>query len=239
MAGFCGSNDKYTDNPIQYDPLGRNSAGNNTGATGGPEMRSNIFSYLQNNTPDIRGQVGQWTNAIGQAANNAGFTDAANLAKKTINGAFLQPAQQVKSALQNTWDRAAAGAADVGAGIKSQFARSGLSYSTPYQQAQQANVGATNAQQSATASNALLANYQAERQNQVNAGGALAQATSTPLSYYSQYGQAAQAQMAPITQLAQIIAGLAGGGQIATPSSSVVRSPGAMDYITSLIGAIA
>lgn len=80
--------------------------------------------------------------------------------------------------------------------------------------------------------------YNTERGYQNQGAQQLALATATPLAL-AQQGQAGLTS--GLASQADIIKGLAGGGQVATPNSTVARQPGAMDYIMGLgsIGATA
>ena len=95
----------------------------------------------------------------------------------------------------------------------------------------QANTGASEqeaARNAALASlTARLQNYGQERQYQQNAGSQAEQAYAPLLNYL---GAIPNASLGGLQQIAQILQGLAGGGQIATPNSTIVRQPGAWDY---------
>lgn len=83
---------------------------------------------------------------------------------------------------------------------------------------------------------ARLGNYGKERESQQNAAQTLAAAQAAPLQYLSQIPSQ---YIAPIQQISQIIQGLAGNGQIATPQSTIVRQPGIWDQMLSGVGAVA
>lgn len=77
--------------------------------------------------------------------------------------------------------------------------------------------------------------YGQERVLQSNAASQLDKAYSTPLNYLS---QANSPQLNTVSQIAQIIQGLSGQGQIATPNSTIVRQPGVYDYALGTLGAL-
>lgn len=77
--------------------------------------------------------------------------------------------------------------------------------------------------------------YGQERALQSNAASQLSAAYSNPLNYLS---QSATPQLSNISQIAQIIQGLSGNGQIATPNSTIVKQPGVYDYALGTLGAV-
>lgn len=77
--------------------------------------------------------------------------------------------------------------------------------------------------------------YSQERALQANAGSQLSQAYSNPLNYLT---QSSTPQLSNMSQIAQIVQGLAGNGQIATPNSTIVRQPGVYDYMLGTLGAV-
>ena len=78
-------------------------------------------------------------------------------------------------------------------------------------------------------------NYGQERLFQNNAGSQLSQALANPLQFLN---QAASGSQGTLAQIAQVVQGLAGGGQIATPNSTIVRQPGVYDYGLATLGAV-
>ena len=70
---------------------------------------------------------------------------------------------------------------------------------------------------------------------QSNAASQLGAAYATPLDYLS---KSSAPQLNTISQIAQIIQGLSGSGQIAAPNSTIVRQPGAYDYAMGTLGAL-
>lgn len=369
---FCGKDKKYTDNPQQFDPLGRDATGNNMGSTGGPEARDAIFNSFQGYLPDwlktgeqatqgfkdaaanpawqqMQG-VAQQTGAGAYLGGNGAYNDiwsqykpGANsqsgvtqktmqgdylrqtpqglnardwrpndVTSKTLQGGYLYSAPQATSnvdpMLAGIRNRANAEASDAGANIRSQYSRAGLGFSTGNQQAEQAahaaagarsneteaatryaaqqaadqqkfqgyeaerarqagaattedaanrnrnsqiaaNYGVERAYQNQAGSSATDAarhaadveassragNYGQERMYQNNAASQLNAALSNPLQYLNSSNSG---NMATMSQIAQIVQGLAGGGQIATPNSTIVRQPGVYDYGLATLGAV-
>jgi hypothetical protein len=67
--------------------------------------------------------------------------------------------------------------------------------------------------------------YGQERMLQTNAASQLSSAYSNPLNYLAQSGAP---ELGTMQQIAQIVQGLAGNGQIATPNSTIVKQPGVL-----------
>ncbi len=241
--GFCGEDKKYTDKPQHFDPLGPKK-------TGGAAMRKDIFADLKTNvTPRGNALVGDTIRAAQDAAAHPGFGNAADLANRTIKGEFLtsnpylekslaDSRGQLDTGLNSMRRRSMADLSGAQAGAQGNYARSGLSYSTANTQGDQASKAAmlaglgdseaqARAAQSATESGARLANYTSERGAQERAPAMLEMATGTPLNYLSALPQL---NALPAQQAAQIVQGLAGGGPIATPQSTITRQPGVVDY---------
>jgi hypothetical protein len=63
----------------------------------------------------------------------------------------------------------------------------------------------------------------------------LSSAYSNPLNYLAQSGAP---ELGTMQQIAQIVQGLAGNGQIATPNSTIVKQPGAYDYALGTVSAL-
>ena len=238
---FCGKDKTYTDQPIQFDPLGRDASGNNQGSTGGPEARSAIFQQLQKyagqwdqngqnltnrlsnaandpvwgklaaNARDVAqgnylngtGDFNNWINNFGNQAGQqnqmtqdtlqgkylnsklpGGPAQLNSVTQNTLGGKYLNAAPQMNadvSGIMNAVNqRSGAQAADQSAGLRSQFARAGLGFSTANQQAQQsagaaerARANELNAQTALNArqeaDRAKIASYMAERGMQSDA----------------------------------------------------------------------
>lgn len=79
-------------------------------------------------------------------------------------------------------------------------------------------------------------NYGTERAYQNNAGNQLANTQAPALNYLT---QTSNAYLAPMSQIASIIQGLAGGGQIATPRTQVYEEKGWMNDVLGGVGALA
>ncbi len=259
MGFETGSNQTYTDKPEYFDPLGTAQNGNPhaTQGTGGPEMRANIFDYLGNNAPNYRASAEQLASGLQGAAKDPGFAAGADLARSTIAGDYLGGGPAFKQALSDYGagveknlaglrSASTAEAADTEANLRDRFARSGLGFSTANQQASQSAGAAATARANELESGvreganqyttgAKLNNYAAERQAQKAGVDQLGAAVGQPLEYLS---QVPTAYLSPESQAAQIIAGLAGSGQIATPQSTIVKKPGALDYTSAILGSI-
>lgn len=102
---------------------------------------------------------------------------------------------------------------------------------------QQAGLATDAAKQQAAAleASSRANNYGQERTYQQNAAQQLSQAQSAPINYLN---TANQGNINTLQQVAQIVQGLAGNGQIATPQSTVVKQPGVYDYALGTLGAV-
>jgi hypothetical protein len=103
-----------------------------------------------------------------------------------------------------------------------------MNFSTANQQAQAANMAAASARAGETNAATNFTNYQAERQRQSQAPAALQQATDARLNYL---GSVPGAYINPLSQEAGLVSGLATGGSVATPQSTLVKQPGVSDYL--------
>lgn len=77
--------------------------------------------------------------------------------------------------------------------------------------------------------------YGQERALQTQAANQLNAAYASPLNYLS---QSASPEMNQLSQIAQMVQGLSGSGQIATPNSTIVKQPGVYDYALGTLGAL-
>jgi hypothetical protein len=208
------------------DPLGPSGFSRRRGTpqfnrvTGAIPMRDWVFDDL-NTIGDTARRGMPSANAAQRFANQPGFEFARNNATAAARGDFLHGSPELNFTLAKM--RAASGAegANNAANLRSQFSRNGMGFSTSNQMAQHGAQTSATAQADATEAQARLQNYLAERQVQLDAPNALAKASSVPLDYL-RYSDAAQ--MGQLSQISQIIAGLAGGGQV-TGGDTVV-SPG-------------
>jgi hypothetical protein len=224
---FCGSSTggTSTQNNQWVDPLGPTSinanGSGNYSATGAPQMRSNMFDYLNSQTPQLQ-QAGQ---AAGQAAQtaaaNPGYAAAAAQANQNIAGDYLAGSPQLNAAMAQNTAQQMGSAANTNARTQSQYAMNGMNYSTANQQAAQANMGAAAASAANTNAQTFLSNYQAERANQNNGATQLNTATSAPLSYLN---QVSSSETAPEQQIGNIISGLSSGGQVANGGGTQAMS---------------
>jgi hypothetical protein len=179
------------------------------------------------------------------------------VASRTARGDYLGSNQYLDAALAKSREalntqlasqrrRTLADYAGQAAGARSAFARSGMQYGTASTQAEQASKAALLARlgESEAVSTGNLAeaeaqqraqNYQLERQRQIQSPAMLEAATTGPAALYS---TAAQNYLAPEAQAAQIVQGLSGGGQIATPQSAYIKKPGALDYTMGFLSSL-
>lgn len=249
---FCGEN--KSNKADWFDPLGPNAEGQHA-STGGPEARAKIFGILDSLYPRATSASDRAASATEQAASNPLWGQAQGQVSKNLNGQYLNPSPALTNALAET-RRAndtslaatrAATLADMSgqqAATRAASQRNGVSFGTGAQQAQDAQQAAvlgnlSRGEQSSKASvaaneaNQLAENYARERGYQTSAsamapGLASGQASllqSVPGQYYG-----------PLTQSAEIVRGLAGGGQAVQPTIS--REPGVYDYALQTAGAV-
>jgi hypothetical protein len=218
MSRVCGETSSQI--PAKwYDPLGpvgfrRGRPINDPNGTGGPAQREAIFNYLSQNAPGIQENAGRTADFATQAAQNPGYGAASDLALRTLHGDFLNGSPQLDKMVGSVRASNAAEGANAASRIRSQYESNGLPWSTANQQAQQGAQAAGTAKSDAMEAATRLADYQNERGLQQGGVNMLNQATSAPLNYMT---AADMARLAPMSQIAQIIAGLAGGGQIMKP----------------------
>jgi hypothetical protein len=202
------------------------------GGTGAPELRSQIFDYLQGYMPQMNQAGATYANALQKAAGDTGWQSAQDVARRTAAGDYLNGSPALDRA--TAWNRAQteADAANQNARIRSNYAQNGMGFSTGAQEAQQSNNAAANANASATNANTYLQNYLTERGNQNNSGQMLGQAQQGPLSYL---GNVSGAYAQPASQIGQLLSGLSTGQVVQTggtysPSlgSSILQGVGAL-----------
>src|SRR5881394_3090751 len=184
---FCNTTQHYTDQPQVLDTM--------TGQ--GRQQRSNIYGQLNRNQPGIQQGTQAYVQGLQKAASNPGWAAAQDSATRTAAGDYLGGSPQLKGQLDANYARALSSSADQDARIRSQFARSGMSFSTANQQAQEANRAAAAAQAGGQNAQIIGQNYMAERQLQSQAPQQLAAATGTPASYL---GQVPGAYLNPLQQ---------------------------------------
>lgn len=248
----CGGETKrYTDQPKWFDPLGPGKRNE------GRRYRTDIYGRLPGATGTATHFANMAANRAAQAAAHPGWASAADVAGRTARGEYLQGSPYLDAALRKAREattqglatqraRSLADYAGQAAGVRSAYSRGGLAYSTASQQAEQAGKAALLARLGEAEAGALsdlgaqeaslrAQNYEMERGRQMQAPQMLGAATQAPLEYLSGISQTHQA---PISQEAQIVSGLSGGGQIATPQSAYVRKPGAIDYTMGFISSL-
>lgn len=228
----AGKTKKYTDQPQWFDPLGPSSIDPKTGKqtfkpSGAVEQRQQIFDRLNAVSPEVESASARTVSGLQQAAADPGWAEAADLARRTIAGDYLEGSPQLDAAMSQMRRASGAQAANTAAQLQGQYARAGMDFSTAHQQAQQANRAAATAATDTAETQARLQNYISERANQQAGAEMLQKAQAAPLEYLA---AVPQAYYAPMGQQAEIVTGLSGGGQVATPSSTMVKQPGAFDY---------
>src|ERR1017187_6699903 len=143
MSGFCDSGTSSTTNNGWADSLGPSSFGPGGapryGATGGPQMRSDVFSYLQNYMPQMTQAGNQYASALQSAASNPGWAGAAQNAQNNISGKYLNGSPELNRALASNQAMANQGAANTVAREKSGMAKAGMGFSTADQQSAQSH----------------------------------------------------------------------------------------------------
>jgi hypothetical protein len=236
---FCDKTKKKTDQPQYFDPLGP-AALDKKGRpifqpTGGVEQRNRIFTALNGVAPGAEQAGADLAAGLRTASSDAGWGQAADLARRTIGGEYLKGSPELDSAMSKLYSRSQASAADQEARLKSDFGRAGMGFSTAHQQAAQNNRAAATANAGATEAAARLQNYQAERGYQNAAPQMLAQALGVPLDYLSQIPSAF---LSPLLQEAQLVTGLATGGQTATPNTTVYKEEGIGNQVMKAVGPI-
>ncbi len=208
-----------------YDPLGPTSVDSKgrqkIEPSGAIEQRRAIFSDINKMRAGLRSS--NTSQAAADAAANPGWSGAADLANRTVRGEYLKGNPALDDALGKMRAATVAEGANNAANQRSQFERNGLSFSTANQQAQNNATTAATASANAAEAGARANNYMAERQLQTQAPQMLEQATSTPLNYLQLQDMA---KLIPLSQMAQVIAGLAGQGQIIKPDLLQRQSKG-------------
>lgn len=225
MGSCFGTQKPRKIQPQWYDPLGPTSVDSRGkqvfAPSGAVDQRRAIFSDINRARQDLRASN---TNEVaGKFANDPGWASARSMAGATARGDYLNGSPQLDTAIAKMRSANQAEGANAAANIRSQFERNGLNWSTANQQAQQAQQAGATAQSDAAEAAARLQNYQTERGYQMTAPGVLSEATSTPLNYLQLQDMA---KLVPLSQMAQIIAGLAGQGQIQKPDLLQRQSKG-------------
>lgn len=223
---------KYTDMPLWFDPLGPasiDSSGRQTFVpSGGVEQRQRIFGALTDMSPVLQAQTQRLQDLAPRATGpeyQLGLNTLANLA----SGRQLIP-DEVYDALRAGRSAALSAAETQAARNAAAMTRMGLGYSTARQAADRAALSSLLQGWQASAANALAQAAMQGRQMQQAAALALPEYLAAPLSYQTQL---TAALLSPYLTQAQIVAALAGGGQIVAPQSQVVQTkkPGLLDYI--------
>lgn len=120
---FCGEDKRYTDTPLQFDPLGRSANGASASTpTGGPEARNTLFNTLFGNRPGLNGTpktgsatpglMDQWMqngtqveNRLRDAANDPIWGQVQQNARNTAAGNYLGGDSNFNNALSQFQQR--------------------------------------------------------------------------------------------------------------------------------------
>jgi hypothetical protein len=200
---LCGSRFQGR-TPTVFDPFAP--------STGGREQRTAIFGDLSKLRPDLF-QAGEDAAAAGrEAANDPALGAIRNYANRTLAGDFLRPSPELEAGLARLRAQSNREAGNTLANIQEAYNRNGLAFSTANQQAQQAAQAASSARASDTEAGTRLQNYLTERANQSAAVPMLQSVIGAPMNYLA---ESSVAPLAPLQQMAQIVAGLSSGQQIA------------------------
>lgn len=239
---YQGGQKSYKDVPQWYDPLGPTSISYDKNGkpserystTGAVPLRENIFSQVKANQPTVDASTGKLVSSLNTAAEDPGWAAAQDNARKTISGDYLSGSPQLDAAMAATRRSQMNAAADSSARNQANFARGGMSFSTGAQQADQSNRAAAAAAAGGTEAQARLANYEAERQNQIKGADQLQAAQAAPMNYLQ---NVTSALYNPLATEASLISGLSTGGPVAAPNSTIVKQPGAADYLQGVASA--
>jgi len=223
---FCQDSQRNVSNYGYSDPLGPTSMGPKGGPkfspTGAPQMRSRIFDYLGSSMPGMNQAGADYASALKSAAGDPGWSQAGDLARKTMSGNYLNGGPNLDRALATNRAAAMSEAADATARIKSGYGKNGMQFSTAAEQADLGTRAAASARANQVNASTYLQNYLAERGNQNQAVGMLGQAKQGPLSYLSQVGGA---YSSPLAQAGNLISGMSSGGQVYNTGSTGTSSP--------------
>jgi len=209
---FCDQTKQYTDQPQLMDTL----------TPSGQASRSNIYAQMGANQGAINKGTQAQVQALQSGAANPGWASAQSSAARTAAGGYLGGSPELTGQLNANYNRALSASADQNARIQDQYAKSGMSFSTGNQQAQQANTAAAAGQAQGQNAQIIGQNYGAERQLQAQSPQQLAAATGGQAALL---GQVPGAYLNPLQQQAGITSGLS-TGQIATPSTAIYNQPG-------------
>jgi hypothetical protein len=216
----CGpGGTKYT--PVKnewWDPLGPRSGKQATGAI---PIRSQIFDYVRGQLPQSAETGTEMNRQLKEAAQDPGYKAAADMARRSISGEYLKGSPQLDAIVANSRAAAQREAANAAAGLREQYARAGMSFGTPALQAMQSANAAASAKANADEAQLRYTNYEAERQRQLQAPQLLTAAQMAPVELLNKSAGTTAAALAP---LANMITGLAGGGQVVKPDMTAKQS---------------
>lgn len=227
---MCGSKTQTITQPSTdiYGNPGVNRAGQNTAdAVNNSSMGTN-GAYAQS-----QGIAQTASNTAQANANSPIYGQAQQLYGDELSGKYLNGSPALTGQLDATQALANRAAGDQSQQIQSGMNRAGMGFSTANQQAQQGAQATQNANAMQSNASAVLQNYENERQLQQGAPAAAAQ---------SQNAQNAQSQNAIgdlyTPQNAQASLNSTLWGSNSQPNETVLQQPGALDYLSQVIGMI-
>lgn len=233
LFGDPGNPHVFKSDVLYFDPLGPTTKGNFRPAAGGPEQRAQIMTDLGANRTAILNATNNSRRALNKAAVDPGWREGADLARAQIRGDYLAGSPQLDAAMAGVRAAENREFGDAAANVRDQYARSGVGFGTANQQAEQAARAAASARASGVESAARLQNYQTERGIQQESPNLLHNTLGRPVDYLSQIPAAITG---PQTQLAQIVKGLFGQGQIQVQPQDIVEDPGMLGQIFGTVG---
>lgn len=201
---FCGTKTQTVPGTSQTaDPI---AAG-----TGGREQRQQIFGRLDAARPMLDSLSARNTAQIITGSDNPIFEYAVNNARKSARGDYLNGSPQLDALINRSRIGAWRGFGDQAARLRSRFARTGMPFSTAYQQAEQNARAATAAGLADSEARIRYGDYVREQGRQDNALGQFMQALGSRSNLYQ---GAQQALLDPLQSQAKLVSGLTGGTAI-------------------------
>lgn len=197
--------------PQYFDPLGTD-----TGVNSGQAQRSGIYNTMQSQTGAINTGTRNYVSALNSAASDPALAQSKQYEQDILGGKYLNGSPALDNSMAQMRAAASRAVADQNAKTASGFAQNGMSFGTGNQEAQQAGTALQTSQANQTEADARLKNYEAERGYMEAAPSAIQSIDKDTTGYLS---AVPGAYLAPLTSEAQIVAGLSGGGTVATPST--------------------
>lgn len=229
MGCLGGSTDQVTQDPTYFGPYG-------TGVQ--PQGQTNADAISKASQDPFAQSQAIAQNTAATATQNAAspvYGAANGLYENEVQGDYLNGNPALTKQLQATQQQANQSAGNQVAQIKGADQRAGMQFSTADQEAQQGAQAQQNATAQETNAGAINQNYQNERQIQNQAPQLANQNQANQLNM----GQAGiSALYSPLTAAANLNTGLYSGGSVATPNTALIQQPGALDYLTQILGAL-